>query len=505
VHCRGLWNLIVGFALLGSTACATVGGTRQAVSFDSSPRGLNVAVNSYLTDSDEKTPFTDEISRSSSLEILYHSGDFVKKKSVECNFRFGTVLLGNAALGALSLQNPPLALFLFLGGIGTDLATRSAFDCPQMVKHAIELPEAVEADIHQKCNKVLVLPPKLDDEDLSLSYALISEAQEFVKRFDKECPSFVSPSATASALKRSSVDDGVFSELFAGRMEKKLVQIVRDSGANRGVDMQIARKSQGEIEVVFALRDLYSKTEIANFKKVFTSQKIEKLKGGWISRYLGKSLRLVPNSFALLTTQPNLTLTTKLATVDQPIKRESFIGMLSLTSVQHPDQYDPWDMAFDFGPSVFFDSIRNRISFDEKDEAAQAFVKDNPEAAKSTDFTGYALSIPVDAILSFHTPAGAFRLFGGGGLGLFKSTSSEPVSKKLQAFPAVHLGLDWVGYATKNIFFQVGYHGIASLSDRALEQRQFHGFEGWASVTFGAGYFFPDTQGYLESMFAGNQ
>ncbi|MFZ9518956.1 MAG: hypothetical protein ACO3A4_00610 [Silvanigrellaceae bacterium] len=506
MHFHKLKNLLVGAALLGPTACATVGGTRQAISIDSSPRGFQVAVNSYVRESDPKTPFTEEVSRGRKLHLVYHSGDFTKKRSITCDFRYGTVLIGNGALAALSLASPPLAAALLLGGIGTDFISGSAFDCPQRVNQEIQVPEAVETDIQEKCNNVLILPPRLEEDDLSLSYALIAEAQDFVKRFDKQCPTFVSSATTVSALKRSSVQSVLLDELFKPEMEKKLVQVIRDTNANRVVDMKTFKKNQGESEVEFSLRDLYSKTEISTFKKVFPLQKIEKLKGGWISRYIGKSLRLVPNSFALSTSVPALGLTKKveLSTTDDLIHRDSFIGMLSLTSVQHPDQYANWDAVIDIGPSIFFDSIRNRITFDPNDEAVKAFVADNPEASKSFDFNGYALNIPMDAMFSFHTPAGAFRLFGGAGVGLYKSTSREAASRELQVFPNLHLGTDWVGYATRNLFVQMGGHLFGTLGKKSLDERQYFGLNGWLSFTIGAGYFFPDTQGYLESLFAGN-
>lgn len=491
--------------LLALFGCATVGGTQQTIAFDSRPRGLNLAVNSYISGSEPKTPFTDEVKRARQLTLSYYSGDFVKNVKINCKYRYGTSLLGNLAMAAATYVYPVLAGVVFATGVGLDFLNGSAFECPRMISAEVDLPEAVKSELQESCAPVLILPPKLAEDDIGLSYSLMAEGQEFIKRFDRSCNSFVSPSDTVAALKRSSFNGSKFDELFQIEMEKKLVQILRDTKAARGVDMSLVRQTRTQIEIQFKLVDLYTKKEISSFKKNFSKQKFERLKSGWFRQTLGQSLRLLPNSFALSAASPKLTIEPRIPVRDELIQRDSLVGLLSVTSVKHPDQYDTWDVGFEAGPSLFFDSLHNRITVDEKQTEGEAFLKLNPEAIGSNDFTGYALSVPFDASLSFHTPAGALRGFLGLGLGLYKSTSEQSVNRTLQAYPLAHVGVDWVAYMSKNVFFQVGMHGFGSVNKVILDQRKFVGFRNWVSISVGVGYFFPDTQGYLESWLASKE
>lgn len=502
---RGINKICVVVLLAALFGCATVGGTQQTIAFDSRPRGLNLAVNSYLTGSEPKTPFTDEVKRDRQLTLNYYSGDFVKKVKVNCQYRYGTSLLGNLALSAATYVYPVLAGVVFATGVGLDFLNGSAFECPRMISAEVDLPEAVKSELQESCAPVLILPPKLAEDDIGLSYSLMAEGQEFIKRFDRSCNSFVSPSDTVAALKRSSFNGSLFDELFQIEMEKKMVQILRDTKASRGVDMSLVRQTPTQIEIQFKLVDLYKKKEISSFKKTLSKQKFERLKSGWFRQTLGQSLRLIPNSFALSAATPKLTIEPRVPVRDELIRRGGLIGLLSVTSVKHPDQYDTWDVGFEAGPSLFFDSLHNRITIDETQPEGAAFLKSNPDAIGSNDFTGYVLSVPFDASLSFHTPAGALRGFFGLGLGLYKSTADQSENRTLQPYPLAHFGVDWVSYVSKNIFLQIGMHGFGSINKETLDQRKYVGFRNWASFTFGVGYFFPNTQGYLESWLASKE
>lgn len=486
-------------------SCATIGGTRQTIAFDSKPRGLKLAVNTNAASDDQATPYTDEIKRSDSLNLVYHSGDFVHTEKVRCDFRYGTTLLGNLGFALPLLATPTGASLLYLTAVGTDFLSQNAFECPQLVKSELKLPEAIANEVSETCAPVLILPPKNENDNLSLNYALIAEAQEFLKRFDKDCHSFVPSPEVVAALNRSSAVGLNLVDLFQENSQRKLVQIIRDTRAIRGIDMKISSQKANFVEVEFVLRDLYSKQQIASFKKNFSRQKIDKLKSGWITQTLGKSLRLVPNSFALLVARPNLTLDTTIPYTSEIITKQSLIGLLSVTSVQHPDQFNPWDAAFEFGPSLFFDSIHNRISFDRDTPEGAAFVNQYPDAAGSTDFSGYTITLPIDGVVSFHTPAGAFRIFLGYGPGAYQPTSPDAQSKSVKFLPLVHFGFDWLAYFSKNAFFQLGLHGFGTGKDSPIESRKYLSFSGWASATFGVGYYFPNTKGYLESLLAKNK
>lgn len=479
--------------------CATIGGSRRHTSFDSQPRGFDLIVNGEVAG---KTPVTFAAERSSTLKLKYRSGDFSSVSSVDCKFRYGTVLLGNLGLAAFALANPQFAGLLLVGAIGTDYFTGNAFECPFLVSESVNPPEAVSTEIDEKCAPVLVIPPYAGKGDVSLSYALMDEAKEFVRRFDSDCAIFVSPADMVAAMRRSSMEGKLFSELIGKHRERQLVQILRDTQATRGVDVVLAEPAGGQVEVEFRLWDLYSKKQVSSFKKKFSRESFASLQSNLWVQTLGRSLRLLPNSFALSASTPSPQYKTSIPYNDTPIKNGGFAGLLSLTSVLHPDQYETWDVDFEFGPSLYFDSIYNRVSIDGNTSEGRAFISENPDAAASRDFRAFALAIPVDGVVSFVTPAGAVRGFFGLGTGFYKATSRDSESRRLRNFPLVHVGADWVDYISQNVFLQLGVHGFGSLNKVALDRSRYFDFTTWNSVSFGVGYYFPATQGYLESLLA---
>ncbi|MEN9810649.1 MAG: hypothetical protein RLZZ488_2216 [Pseudomonadota bacterium] len=479
--------------------CATIGGSRRHIAFDSQPRGLNLIVNGEAAG---KTPVTFAAERSSVLELKLGSGDFSAVRSVDCKFRYGTVLLGNLGLAAFVLASPPFAGLLLAGAIGTDYFTGNAFECPFTVSESINPPEAVATEIHEKCAPVLVIPPYAGKSDLSLSYALMEEAKEFARRFDSECAIFVGPADMVAAMRRSSMEGKLFSELIGNHRERQLVQILRDTQATRGVDVVLADPAGGQVEVEFRLWDLYTKKQISSFKKKFSRESFENLQSNLLMQTLGRSLRLLPNSFALSASTPSPKYKTSIPYRETQIKNRGFVGLLSLTSVLHPDQYETWDVDFEFGPSLYFDSIHNRVAIDGDTSEGRAFISEYPEAAEQRDFRAFALSIPLDGVLSFVTPAGAVRGFFGLGTGFYKATSRDAETRKLKNFPLIHVGADWVNYVSQNVFLQLGVHGFGSLNKAALDRSRYFDFTSWNSVSFGVGYYFPATQGYIESLLA---
>lgn len=491
--------MIVAFLCSCLFGCATIGGTKQYIAFDSQPRGLDLSVNGEVAG---KTPVTFAVERSSELRLTFGSGGFTSGGLVDCEFRYGTVVLGNLGMAAFALANPSLAGLLLAGGIGVDYFTGNAFQCPYLVKQTLSVPEAVVTETQEVCAPVLVIPPNVGTRDLSLSYALMDEAKEFVRRFDDECVIFVSPADMVAAMRRSSMEGKLFSELFGKNRERQLVQILRDTQATRGVDIVLGDHSRGQVEVEFRLWDLYTKKKVSSFKKKFSRQSFESLQGSLLMQTLGRSLRLLPNSFALSVSTPSPNYKTSISYKKTNIKNQSRVGLVSVTSVLHPDQYETWDVDFEFGPSLYFDSIHNRVSIDESTPDGRAFISENPDAALPLDFRGFGLAIPLDGVISFVTPAGAWRGFLGMGTGFYKATSRDSESRRLKNFPLVHVGMDWIAYMAQNVFLQTGFHNFISSSRGSLDKSKYFNFSSWSSFSVGVGYYFPATQGYLEALLA---
>lgn len=495
---RNIITAILALLALMFSACATLGGKTQAVAVDTEPRGLSVAVNSTLSDDDPLTPSAVNTSRAKYLNLLFYADGFQKTVRINCHVRYGTVFGGNVPLGLLALSNPLTAAILYSSLVGIDFLTGSAYECPYVVHRVVDVPVAVNENLLESCHRILLLPPPTDG-DLALNYALIEEAKQFAKRSGDECVEFVSPSAATDALKRSSLTEIEIKQLFVPTMEKRLAQLLRDTGAHRAIAMKFEERKRDIVSVKFSLWDLYSGQLLSSFKKNFQKEKFEKLKGGWGSRFLGNSIKLIPNSVAFLRSSPNLNLESDfLAKQVQIGGQATFFGLLTATTVQHPDQYKSWDGDFQFGPSFYFDSIRHRVMPGENNRPEDNVAKIEPSALQARNFRAYALNVPLDAVLSFHTPAGAFRAFLGYGLGSYLPTSNSSEDKSLKLYGATHFGVDWVAYMSSGLFFQFGVHGF-SRRDAAIARQGPYRLTGWNSTMLGVGYYFPGSQGYIES------
>ncbi|NBO38386.1 hypothetical protein EBU99_07360 [bacterium] len=484
--------------------CASIGGTSQAVSVDSDPRGLFVSVNASPDKNDPRTPFSATLPRSSKLKLNFHFDEFEKIKTVDCHFRYGTVLGGNLPFALFTLSNPLSAALWYGSAIGLDVITGAGFECPFQVSHDLDVPEALSNEIAEKCPLVLLMPPETDG-DLSLSSALLEEAKAFAKRANQQsCIEFVSPTVASAALKRSRLANVSVKEILKNDFARKRSQLLRDSEANLAVEMEVSSSTAKTVLVKFSLFDLYDGREKASFKKSFSRSGFEKLKGTWVSRVLGQSLSLIPNSIAFLNSYPTLQLTPDDRTTSERIGgRSSLMGLLSLTSVQHPDQFSDWDTSFQFGPELFFDAIRHRVVLNSDNAQDPGDSKSALKTSIEREFRGYAMTLPVDGIVSFHTPAGAFRIFVGYGPALYLSTSNTSENHAIKMYGIGHFGSDWVAYMSSHLFFQLGLHAFNRGKDNFIEKQGQIALGGWLTTTFGVGYYIPGTQGYVESLLAG--
>ena len=489
--------VIVVYAL--SFGCATIGGTAQSVAIDTEPRGMQVSINSSPRSDNPLTPLALSTSRESKLKLTYHVDVFQKSVLVKCHVRYGTVFAGNIPLALMSIANPLLAGILYGSFVGIDFASGAAYECPFLLRHSLDVPSALEDQLIEPCHKVLLMPSEMSF-DLTLNAALLDEAKAFAARSNKDCVDFVSPLTASDAMSRSSLSGVNLSELFAGKMDRKLAQLLRDTEAHQAVELKISKHTMKLMSVSFKLWDLYSGQVVSSFVKTISNEKFERLKGGVGSWVLGQSIKLVPNSIALLGSRPVLTLRQGVQVSQKPIGGASSVfGLLTATSVQHPDQFDAWGGDFQFGPSFYFDSLRNEVEL----QVSQNTSDQNNSIAtldpQRREFRGYALNIPIDATASLHTPAGAFRVFVGYGLGSYLPTSASSPDRSVKFFGIAHFGSDWVAYMSHNLFFQTGFHGFAR-SQSAIETQGPHDLYGWTSFMLGIGYYFPGSQGFIESI-----
>ncbi|MEY4065095.1 MAG: hypothetical protein RIR26_1303, partial [Pseudomonadota bacterium] len=330
--------LILPLALSSIFGCATVGGKTQPVAVDSDPRGVRLAIGTAPEEDDPQTPLALTIPRDKKLNLIFHWGGVEKKYVVPCQFRYGTVLGGNLALGLLAASHPLGALLLYGSLVGTDVFSGAAYECPYQISKVVSFPQTIENDIVEKCRKILLLPPETEG-DAVLALALIDEAKKFAKRSARECVEFVTMSDQADAFKRSSLDGLSLKELTSREQQRRLAQLLRDTQALAAVEMSWKSQTEKSVEVQFDLWDLHRGRIESTIRGNFPQEKFNALRGGTKGWLLGQSLKLIPNSVAFLGGSRNLNLKVDFPVIENPLgKGQGILGLLSLTSVPHPDQ-----------------------------------------------------------------------------------------------------------------------------------------------------------------------
>jgi len=490
--------LIFFFGCL-SSACATLGGRQQPVAVDTAPRGVAVGINGSVEKGDARTPLAVNVKRSSSLELEYQHDVYRKKNEVDCKVRVGTVFGGNLTFGLLTLAEPLSALVVYASAVGLDFLSGAAFECPHHIQHALSVPEALAETLPETCSRVLILAPGMEP-DLALKAALVEEAQGFAKRVEDGCLEFVPAAVSADALQRSMLENETLENIVKPEMSRKLAQLLRDTGAVKAVELRLEEQTDSFVTVSFSFWDLYAQERESTYRKNFNREKFDTLKGGWVSQFLGRSLKLLPNSVTLSASNPTLNLADNIPNQERRIgRRGSLVGLLSVTSVEHPNQYDTWGTGIQFGPALFIDSIAHQVEVDRERITSSEWAKLTEAERQAREFRAYALTLPVDAVLSLHTPAGAFRIFVGYGPLVYIPTSKTSESLETRLFGAAHAGLDWVAYFSDNVFFHLGAHAI-SRSKTSIEEQGAFKLMGWQAASLGVGYYFPATSGYVESL-----
>lgn len=480
-----------------------MGGRMQPLAIDSDPRGMRLAINAAPRNDDPQTPLALAVRRDSDLILQFHWDGMQKSHVVPCQFRYGTVLGGNLAMGLLAASYPFAALALYSSFVGIDILGGAAYECPFKVSKAISVPQTLENEIIEKCRRILLLPPDAEG-DAVLALALMDEARKFAKRNANECVEFVGMSEQADAIKRSSLEDMSLKELTSPKQQRRLAQLLRDTQALGAVEMKVASRTPTNVQVQFDLWDLHRGQLESTFRKNFPQEKFNALRGGAKGWLLGQSLKMIPNSVAFLGGSRNLNVQADFPVTETAIgKRQGILGLVSFTSVPHPDQYDSWDADLRLGPSVYFDSLSNRVTPIEATLTPELRAQMSETDLLPKEFRAYALNVPLDVGLSFHTPVGALRFFLGYGAGILHSTSKTTVGRRNRVYPVAHLGLDWVAYMSRNLFFQTGFHSFGSGSG-AVESQGRVSMNGWASGMLGIGYYFPATHGFVQSLFAKN-
>jgi hypothetical protein len=474
-------------------SCASLAGTKQVVSFDSSPRGVEVRNEDgqFLG----QTPFFARIERERTHDLrLSRPFGPVRHHTLRCDFRWGGTGLANAVPGMLALASGPVGVGLtYAGALGVDLLTGAAFHCPDTVQlpsppSPTDGPGVAEVD----CPAYVVAPPH--HEDGQLSRMLADAAADRLLRA-KPCARRIDPAATDAIFRRHGVThEKPFKADRYGRT--RLNELGLRTGATHLVVLAVTDREQ-EIDAAPEIADLHTLHSQQAPPFVVDLRQDERAPRHPIRAFLGRHVQLLPNSLGFAPSVKAFTWEprngrTVVGDRPAPSRVPDLVGNWTLLSVDHPGGWEPWDVSLRLHPDIVF--------------GWHARVLDT--ASKATDGTLYdRRTTPVQVVQSgltygltgtLHTPAGAFSAslgLGGGFAWHWASGTYRDWDAGLYA----SAGAAWTVFASENVFLRLGVTSTGSGTPHAVGDD--YGLVGWVVSSLTLGWYVPEWRSVVRGWF----
>jgi hypothetical protein len=423
--------------------CASLGGNKQLVSVDSSPRGATV----YLQGEKDPigvTPFFYPLARVPSDSMEFHFPEIAPTSvHIDCHYRWGIEAGLNAPLMLIS----PVA---GLAALGIDLATGAAFDCGSSVFAQASAPATTSAKVVY-CKKYLISPPEDSDEETS-----DWQAESWIKQSTfslRGCDQMIDYKTGKQSLEYVNITHQTpMGTEKLGR--EKLNEQAQFLGATHIV--LLTSKTNGESFTLTAkTKDLHTikDDESIVFPGVVLNGSNAELSA--TEKVLRYSVSFSPNSvtFGQLTSEPEITAhhNSRIIDISDVSRLPVIISAWGLTTVDHSGGYAHWDAALDFYPSMQINNVNKKITL--------LNVSSNVEKSRELQFLN--LMPLYHAGVSFYTPIGAFSVDAGAGLSssIVKITGSPTATR---TDPSFSLGVEYRAFFTNSIFFQMGTYQVLS-------------------------------------------
>lgn len=474
---------LIVLSLAVAFGCGTLSGTRQYQSIDSNPRGLEV------TNREENvvlgtTPLFAHQVRSSSQQLRVRGVGGVVEKDVTltCGYRWGGSLLGNAAWITLASGSSVLAGVSFAVANTVDLLTGAAWHCPDRV--VIDAPELKGENLAERCPKYAVAPPVDGDEKISLLIA-----QRWAERaVTKPCVSVVDPMRTYPVFARYSV---THESLFEPALERRerLNALGYETGASHLAVLRV-EESGNRLTVKPELYDLHSLavTEDTPFLVLLEPGSEHDRVG--VLAFLRRYVRLLPNSVGFAAISKDMEFVpqgdvTSLRTIIAPSSLPSIVGNLSVLWLRPPNEFDNWELAMKFTPTVGFSWNTRRLELQ------------RPSGAETHDVTAAFLTAQAKGTLFWRTPIGIFSFAAGAGPGLTMAGENSPlghVSADLWASAEVA----WTLFVTEAVFVRLAAEAAAGGSN--VVDTPLYRLDGFRAVGISVGYYLPEFRAWVRGL-----
>ncbi len=431
------------------SACGTINRMQhpKIISIDSVPRGLTVS------DLDGKeigiTPFFTQLNSSSFNTTKHLNFSFFDNKqnisettSSQCFINWSGSIISNSLSSVIGGVVLPIVF------LGFDLFKGTTTICKNNILH--EFKQAIKKTNSPSVFKTILIPAGVSDP------VLADKINNFFVEMMRDKPSY--KNIKIIDLKRSKealLIHGIDS-YFSGDLKSIPTNSINSAAMKLKADYAIMFTSEvdkGKLHITPKLWDLHKREEVTTitfnsfFLKNYNQQ--SKLRKTFVNNF-----HILPNTLSLYY-RPNLIVEStsshpvfkgpnRFQTTKHPNAFPSFLGMLSLESLEHPRHYKIWDISYSFFTTLGTHSWK----LDRFDNAA--FID-------SSQVIVY--NILYNAGITGHTPIGAFSL--NGGYGFAHSKYSDSLGINLTQNRAVsRFGFTYTAFLNERIAFSVKFEQL---------------------------------------------
>ena len=422
------------FLFLG--ACSTIANRGVYLSVDSEERGRPV----YTEEGIEigRTPLFHQISSQPLLIFRLSQNLEHQPAQWKCDYRWGISPLENLplALAGASVAALPGAIIGLGGGLGIDLLSGSAFNCPE---HLMLPP------VEENADDVLTAPPRycprhilLTPDEFSLSSRQVVERRWITRvREAHPCARVINEEFAELWLHRLELK----SEDFKGSTpeRKSLARLGYETGASHVITFNLKRQQRQRPRLEARTFDLHLRRVVSHSNLPLSLQVIRELNRERDSSLplARRLLRTIPETVALGFNERRFHQRGE----DLLLQRNRRGPTATITSISHPDAFSTWAVDYQLGPQIGFD-----IS-EELPLAGESGLGDGDLKRFSRFSLGFLASFTT------HTPLGAFSAGVGPGYGFYRIKQKDDPAQRHDGFEFLS-GLQYTAFLTPSLLIR---------------------------------------------------
>jgi hypothetical protein len=451
--------------LLATTSCATLSGRKEILSIDSEPRGVIVEVPEAGDGFKATTPFFVELTRAKHHEFRLRTDDTTATEDISCRFRWFPTVLGNAGLAVATLAPTLVAPFLTYGvGLTVDFSTGAAWRCrPRIV---LTSPSTLGNSMKpaERCDRLLLIPVGAEDPATAWDYE--TAWQNYRRKNPNGCERLVAHNEADEELGRYGFLQQESLQKSRKRLQKHALALGLATGATHFLLVSTADdETSGRLVAEKFDAHTMEKTEAPEWDREQWEKRSRAPNPLWrVTKSL--LLKLVPNSFGAANGAVQFN-----NAEEKQVWTENFKRSLLLANIQHPAQYNQWDITFDWISGLSLQWLNVSSKATGRTSAIQADASLGAETTLHTLLGAFLFSLDIGALELFSRQR-ADSDWAGDGVSFYR------LGQAFRAFP------------TEDLFVQIKAEETVLLQPlQTTEHRNIHSV---FSAELGIGYYLPE-------------